>query len=159
MKRLTLIAASALALGLAACGGTAGGGAATTPTATAVATPTDQPVSNATPATTPTPQQSPTPLPAIVIQQPAAGATVHSPFHATGTADVFEAQFVLEVQDASGHVIASQQVHATSGTGTRGTFDATVTFMGSGPATLVAYERSPKDGSPVNVVRVPLTLA
>jgi len=84
---------------------------------------------------------------------------VHSPLHVTGTANTFEAQFVLELHDASGHVLSSQPVHATSGTGTRGTFDATVTFTATGPATLVAYERSARDGSPINMVEVAVTLA
>jgi len=106
-----------------------------------------------------TPTAKPTPLPAIVIEQPVAGAVVHSPVHVTGTADTFEATFVLELRDAAGRVISSQQVHATSGTGTRGKFDATITFMASGAAQLVAYERSARDGSPVNITRVAITLA
>ena len=45
---------------------------------------------------------------------------------------------------------------ATSGSGTRGTFDETLSFSSSvhGDATLVVFESSAKDGSEVNVVEV-----
>ena len=50
---------------------------------------------------------------------------------------------------------------ATSGSGTRGTFDTAFSFKadGGGAATLVAYEPSAADGSRTNVVEVPITLA
>ena len=139
-----------------------GCGASTTtpspsPTASATATPTAAATAN--PSAAPTPPATATPLAAIVIVEPAAGATVHSPMRVSGTANTFEAQFVLELRDAAGHVLSSQQVHATSGTGTRGSFDTMVSFSARGPATLVAYERSAKDGSPVNTVSVAITLA
>lgn len=97
-------------------------------------------------------------LPAIFIEQPAFADDVHSPLHVTGSADVYEAQFVLELHDSSGRLLSTQQVHATSGTGTRGTFDATVVFTQTGNATLVAYERSPEDGSPLYTETIPVTL-
>ena len=56
----------------------------------------------------------------IVVSSPAAGATVSSPARVAGTADVFEATFQLEVR-AHGKLVSSRTVHATSGTGTRGT--------------------------------------
>lgn len=97
-------------------------------------------------------------LPAIFIEQPAFADDVHSPLHVTGSADVYEAQFVLELHDSSGKLLSTQPVHATSGTGTRGTFDATVVFSLHGNATLVAYERSPEDGSPLYTETIPVTL-
>ena len=104
------------------------------------------------------PAPSPTPLPAIVIAGPAGGSTVTARTTFTGTADTFEATFRLQLRDRAGHLLLDQQVHATSGTGTRGTFDSTVTtsFMGSG--TLVAFEVSAKDGSQINTVTVPVTV-
>jgi hypothetical protein len=49
---------------------------------------------------------------------------------------------------------------ATSGTGTRGTFDEQISFSGaaSGPAVLKVWESSAKDGSAINVVDIPVTL-
>lgn len=161
--RLIAAAATAAAtLLLAACGssegGAANGGATSTATDQAVSTATAG-TATGTPAPTPTTTAaptpaSPTPLPAIVIDQPQAGATVHSPFHVTGTANTFEATFRLQLKDASGTVLLDEQVMATSGTGTRGTYDATVTTGYHGQATLTAYERSAKDGSPTNLTSV-----
>jgi germination protein M len=100
--------------------------------------------------------------PAILVESPLPGTAVSSPLHVSGTANVFEAQFVIEVADWDGRVIAHKTVHASSGTGTRGTFDTTISFPvpTSGPArlTLIAFERSAKDGSPTNEVEIPLNL-
>jgi germination protein M len=98
--------------------------------------------------------------PAILVESPLPGETVSSPIRVRGTANVFEATFVVKVEDAAGTTLATKVVTATSGTGTRGTFDDAISLAGAapGPVTLVAYEQSAKDGSPINVVRVPLTL-
>jgi hypothetical protein len=154
LRPLAITAVAATSLAVAACGSDATAPRQSTATPTASAPATAAPTQP--PGTRP---PSPTPLPAIVIAQPAAGSVVHSPLHVSGSADTFEAQFVLELRDAAGHVLSTQQVHATSGTGTRGTFDATVTFTARGPASLVAYERSAKDGSPANLTTVSITLA
>lgn len=101
--------------------------------------------------------------PAILVESPLPGQTVTSPLRATGSANVFEASFVIQVADWDGRVIAQKTVQATSGTGTRGTFATTIAFPipGSGPArlTLIAYEPSARDGSPTHEVEIPLTLA
>lgn len=97
--------------------------------------------------------------PAILVETPGWGATVHSPLAVRGTANVFEAQFTLELRDAKGKLIARREVHASSGTGTRGIFSLTLRFTPRpGAATLVVYDRSAKDGTPLHVVRVPLHL-
>jgi hypothetical protein len=90
----------------------------------------------------------------IVVRLPAAGARVSSSVRISGTADVFEATFQLEAR-AGGDVVARRTVHATSGTGTRGTWAVTLHLPG-GDVTLVAYEASAKDGSRIHVVRVPV---
>jgi germination protein M len=98
--------------------------------------------------------------PAILVESPTLGATVSSPIRITGTANVFEAVFRLNIVDDNGLIIADERVQATSGTGTRGTFDVTVTYP-SGPAgdgSLIVFEDSAKDGSPINVVEIPLVL-
>jgi Immunoglobulin-like domain of bacterial spore germination/Sporulation and spore germination len=96
--------------------------------------------------------------PAVLVESPAIGDTVHSPVRVRGSADVFEGVFRLRLTDAAGRVAADVRVRATSGTGTRGTFDVTVPYHASrtGGGTLTAYYLSAKDGSPVIVDRIPL---
>ena len=51
-------------------------------------------------------------------------------------------------------------VTATSGSGTRGTYDVTIPFEApNGLGKLVVYERSAADGSKIHAVEIPLTLA
>ena len=51
-------------------------------------------------------------------------------------------------------------VTATSGSGTRGTFDFTIPFEApDGIGKLVAFERSAADGSRIHQVEIPLMLA
>ena len=99
--------------------------------------------------------------PAILVETPGAGSAVHSPVRIAGTANVFEAQFEAELTDSSGAVIATAHVTASSGTGTRGTFDTAISFPpGShGAATLSVFDTSPKDGSRIDLVQIPLQLA
>lgn len=96
--------------------------------------------------------------PAILVESPAPGSRVTSPLRVWGTSNVFEAVFQVEIADASGRVLAAQTVHATSGTGTRGTFDVSVRFAApAGALTLRAFDLSAKDGSRQDMVSVPLT--
>ncbi len=98
--------------------------------------------------------------PALLVESPTPGQSASSPLRVTGTGNTFEADFVAEIRDDKGKVITQAFQRATSGTGTRGTFDfkisfaATKTVMGS----LVVYENSAKDGSPINVIKIPLKL-
>jgi hypothetical protein len=98
--------------------------------------------------------------PAVLVESPTIGNTVHSPLRVWGSANVFEARFRLRLTDASGRAVADVPVQATSGTGTRGTFDVTIPYRlsGAGQGYLTAYYDSPKDGSEVTVARIPLTL-
>ena len=68
---------------------------------------------------------------------------------------------VVQVQDAQGKVLKEVQARATSGTGQRGTFDLEVPFSvsGSQPGMIVAFDLSAKDGSKIDEVKVPVTLA
>ena len=83
-----------------------------------------------------------------------------APLTVTGTANTFEAVLHLELRHGS-TVLVSRTVNATSGSGTRGTFTARLTFGSqvTGAGSLVAYEVSMKDGSRVNVVTIPLVLS
>jgi germination protein M len=98
--------------------------------------------------------------PPILVEFPGRGWTVHSPVRLSGSANVFEAQFQAEITDSSGRVIASQSIHASAGTGTRGTFATSISFPNTagGRITLTVFDASPKDGSRIDVVTIPLVL-
>jgi hypothetical protein len=98
--------------------------------------------------------------PAILVESPLPFAAVSAPLRVWGTANTFEATFEYDLLDAAGKVLSHDFVTATSGSGTRGTFDLTVPFEApSGLGKLVVYERSAADGSKTHVVEIPLTLA
>lgn len=98
--------------------------------------------------------------PAILVESPTPGQSALSPLRVTGTGNTFEAAFVAEIRDDKDKVVTQSFPRATSGTGTRGTFGFQIMFaipktvMGS----LVVYEESAKDGSPINVIKIPLKL-
>lgn len=98
--------------------------------------------------------------PAILVESPTLGNTISSPVRITGTANVFEAVFRVNIVDYDGLIIADKVVMATSGTGTRGTFDVTVPYKltKAGPGSIIVFSESPKDGSQVNVVEIPIVL-
>ncbi len=99
--------------------------------------------------------------PAIFVESPAPGQAVASPMRIRGTANTFEATFLVELLlDSDGRKAFQRVVTATSGSGTRGTFDVTIPFEspGAGPARLVAYEASAKDGSPIHTVEIPVEI-
>jgi hypothetical protein len=96
--------------------------------------------------------------PAVLIESPAWGDNASLPLRVTGSANVFEAVFFLELTDSAGTVVVDQRVMASSGTGTRGTFETTLRGTTTGAAVITAYVHSAKDGSRQNIVSVPLTL-
>jgi len=99
-------------------------------------------------------------LPAITVQSPVIGAQVSSPVTVSGTADVFEAVVSVRVLDAAGHEITRTFTNASCGTGCRGDYSVAVSF--SVPhvehGTVEVFESSAKNGQPVNVQRIPVTL-
>jgi germination protein M len=98
--------------------------------------------------------------PPVLVESPLAFEEVTSPLRATGTANTFEANFQYEVLDAEGSIVTESFVTATSGTGTRGTFDFTTADLGAdGDITLVVFELSAEDGSRMNEVEIPLVLS
>jgi hypothetical protein len=100
-------------------------------------------------------------LPAILVESPAPGETVSSPLSIEGTANTFEATFMVELRaDGQGKPLVQDFVTATSGNGMRGTFEDSFEFHAGGVAagTLVVYERSAEDNSVVNEVEIPVTI-
>ncbi|HJP66747.1 MAG TPA: Gmad2 immunoglobulin-like domain-containing protein [Actinomycetota bacterium] len=99
-------------------------------------------------------------LPAILVESPIVGQPVSSPVTVSGTADVFEATVSIRILDASGEIIAESFATATCGTGCRGTYSAKVGYHvdHDQQGTVMVYEASAKDGSPTNVVKIPVTL-
>jgi len=99
--------------------------------------------------------------PAILVESPLPFEEVTSPLRVTGTANTFEATFSYELTDTDGLIVDENFVTATSGTGTRGTFDFTTkpyTVPFDGVGSLIVFERSAKDGSRINLVEIPLRM-
>ena len=98
--------------------------------------------------------------PQILVESPLPGDPVTSPIRVRGTANVFEATVSFEVRDAGENVVQRSFTTATSGTGTRGTFDTRLAVPDlEGQATIVAFEASAEDGSPLHVAEVPVLVA
>jgi len=99
-------------------------------------------------------------LPAIFVDRPAWGGAFPSPGRVTGLANVFEAQFRLQVLDGRRHVLVDTPVHATCGTGCWGTFDVTVPYSVATAqwGTLRVFDPSAKDGTPIDVREYPIWL-
>lgn len=156
---------AALLLLLVAALGTGCGGSGAAPARTG--TPAPPPPSASSTSAPPSPSvPSATPLPPILVESPAAGATVTSPVTVSGRANVYEGQFQVELRDAAGTVLAHTAVTA-GGTGTDGSttgahqrFGCTLAYRVSRTqqGRLVAFDRSARDGSVIDVVTVPVVL-
>jgi hypothetical protein len=142
--RSLLVAPLLLALALVACSS----GSQPGPRPTATGSPS------------PTTSASPTPEPAIVVTSPRPGDQVSSPVRIRGNANVFEATVSISILDAAGDEIVKTFTTATCGTGCRGTFSKSVRFAvdTTQPGIVRVYESSAKDGKPINVVDIPVTL-
>jgi Immunoglobulin-like domain of bacterial spore germination/Sporulation and spore germination len=99
-------------------------------------------------------------MPAITVQSPVIGEQVTSPVTVSGTADVFEAVVSVRVLDSAGNELARTFTNATCGTGCRGSYAVTISYSAaqSEPGTIEVFETSAKDGQPVNVQLIPVTL-
>ena len=96
--------------------------------------------------------------PSVLVESPLPFEEVETPLRVTGTANTFEANFQYELLDTQGNVVAENFATATSGTGTRGTFDFTTEAVDDIGA-LVVFETSAEDGSRMREVEIPLTQA
>jgi hypothetical protein len=100
-------------------------------------------------------------LPAITVRSPVIGAPVTSPVAVSGTANVFEATVSVRILDSAGREIARTFTTASCGTGCRGDYSVTVSYsvLRTQPGTIEVFESSAKDGQPINVQLIPVTLA
>jgi hypothetical protein len=73
---------------------------------------------------------------------------------------VFEAQFRMRLVTSTGRTLLDLPVMASSGTGTRGVFDVSAAFDVSAvtAATVTVFDPSAKDGTPLDVVDIPVVL-
>ncbi len=99
-------------------------------------------------------------LPAIVVENPLIGSKLSSPVTVSGTANVFEATVSLRILGENGKEIARTFTTATCGTGCRGNYSVSVRFTVDHrqQGTIEVFESSAKDGSPINVVDIPVIL-
>jgi len=100
-------------------------------------------------------------LPAITVQSPVIGQGVTNPVTVSGTADVFEAVVSVRILDPAGQEIARTFTTASCGTGCRGNYSVTISYPAARtePGTIEVFESSAKNGLPVNVQPIPVTLA
>jgi hypothetical protein len=112
------------------------------------------------PTVEPSPEPSDGVKPAIVVRTPVAGDEIVSPVTVAGTADVFEATVSIRILDANGQELAAAFATATCGTGCRGKYSAEVFFFTEErqDGTIEVFESSAADGSPLNLVSVPVEL-
>jgi hypothetical protein len=85
---------------------------------------------------------------------------VVSPVTVAGTADVVEGTVSIRILDAKGQELAATFATATCGTGCRGRYSGEVFFFTEErqDGTIEVFESSAADGSPLNLVRVPVVL-
>jgi len=171
LKLGILLTASLLLVFAAAACSKAEAPSPATPTAAASATvilPTETP---AGPSPTPVPtavanvcQANPSPVnpanPNVIVNSPAPNNVVTSPMRITGQANVFEAQFNVTLYGELGGVIAEASGMTAEGQ-TLSPFTLELPFAVSReqPACLWVYAISPRDGSKIDVVQVPIALA
>ncbi|WP_246001664.1 Gmad2 immunoglobulin-like domain-containing protein [Allorhizocola rhizosphaerae] len=100
-------------------------------------------------------------LPPILVLQPVLGQRVTSPVTVSGTASTREATVNARVLDASGQEIGARFTTATCGSGCRGTYSMTLPYQPCAQqrGTVEVFEVSGEDGTRVNEVRIPVTLA
>jgi hypothetical protein len=98
--------------------------------------------------------------PAILVDWPAFGTQVGRTFTTRGTSNTFEATHILQVLAPDGSKLVDTFVTATSGSGTRGTWQKDVALPSgtAGAVTLRVFEESAADGSPLHLVDIALDI-
>ena len=96
--------------------------------------------------------------PPIFVETPAPFDAASGKLVLKGTANVFEATFQAKLVSATGRAISNLTVTATSGSGTRGTFQVNLPISTTATqGRLVVWDASAENGSPLHTVRIPLT--
>lgn len=94
----------------------------------------------------------------IEVLQPRPGAVVTDPVTVTGCGNTFEANYLYRLETADGTVLVEDFGTMTCGNGCVGEFTFEVEAGTTGEVLLTVYETSAQDGSPQNLVEVPLTI-
>jgi hypothetical protein len=97
----------------------------------------------------------------VAVDSPKPGATTGRTLTVSGAARAFEAQVVWRVKDSSGRVVANGFTVASLGSSALwGTFQTSVAMPAnvSGNVTLEVFWPSPKDGTELGLVQIPLTV-
>ena len=99
-------------------------------------------------------------LPPIVVESPMDGSEVYRSIELSGIANVFEANVSWRLIDRDGNVFKEGFVTATCGSGCWGTFEDRITLerVPDSSILLQVFQSSAEDGSPMNVVTVPLNV-
>ena len=157
MKYVLLLALACSVALLVACKN--GDGVDITPGATVSPAPGEE---SPTPTAAPDvcqPNPDPAPTDVVEVDSPAASDSVTSPVTVSGRIVAFEAQFNITVFDAGGNQIADVPARSEEGQ-VLSPFSKDVFFSVTEetPACIWVYDASPRDGSPIDVVQVPVTL-
>jgi hypothetical protein len=100
-------------------------------------------------------------LPVILVADPQIGTRVPNPVVVQGTANVFEANVLVDIVDASGKVVESAFTTATCGTGCRGAFSVRVPYEVTSATRgliIVHDDDAAGTGTPPHEVRIPVVL-
>jgi germination protein M len=102
----------------------------------------------------------------IMIEQPSPGAEVANPLVIRGESNTFEAtvRYAITSGGGDGALMTEGFTTATGGNGTWGMFEVVVDLSDfpaayqPGPGAIIMWEDSPRDGTQVNVVEIPIVL-
>ena len=96
-------------------------------------------------------------LPAILIEEPAHGATVDVPFTLAGMGMVFEGEFMYTIVDADGRIVLESFTAAQMpDIGIHGPFSVILDPDVEGVGAVIVWEQSAQDGSQIHVVEHPV---
>lgn len=100
--------------------------------------------------------------PPVLVESPLPFEEITLPLTVSGSANTFEATFQYELVAPNGALIFKNFVTATSGTGTRGTFEfstGALSHPAEGEWSLRVFELSAEDGSRIHEVEIPLRMS